>query len=169
MQVLISSARPLAALATNCGSARNGRAIDTMSASPRAMIASASAGMLMRFDATTGIVTSRRKRPATLANAARGTEVTMVGTRASCQPKPVLRIVTPACSSAFATVTTSSQVLPPSTRSSSEWRYMMMKSGPTLARMRWTISTGRRMRFSMLPPQRSVRWLVRAHRNWLSR
>ena len=34
MQVLISSARPCAALSTNSGSARNGRAIDTMSAWP---------------------------------------------------------------------------------------------------------------------------------------
>ncbi|CDG85755.1 hypothetical protein GJA_5158 [Janthinobacterium agaricidamnosum NBRC 102515 = DSM 9628] len=38
MQVLISSVRPLAALLTNSGSARNGRAIDTRSASPRSMM-----------------------------------------------------------------------------------------------------------------------------------
>ena len=132
MQVLISSARPDADLA-QIGSARKGRAIDTRSQSPRSRMALASCGMLMRFDATTGIVTSRRNRPATEANAARGTEVTMVGTLASCQPKPVFKIVTPACSSALATATTSSQVLPPSTRSSSEWRYMMMKLGPTAA------------------------------------
>ena len=52
---------------------------------------------------------------------------------------------------------------------SSEWRYMMMKLVPTAARTRRTISTGSRIRFSMLPPQRSLRWLVRRHRNWLSR
>src|SRR5450830_838382 len=86
IQVLISSLRPEAALATKYGSAKNGRAIDTRSQSPRSRMAFASCGILMRFEATTGMLTSRRSRPATLAKAARGTEVTMVGTRASCQP-----------------------------------------------------------------------------------
>jgi hypothetical protein len=44
MQVLISSARPAAALFTNSESARKGRAIDTMSASPRASTSSATSG-----------------------------------------------------------------------------------------------------------------------------
>ena len=46
MQVLISSARPAAALSTNSASARNGRAIDTMSPSPRASTSSATAGIV---------------------------------------------------------------------------------------------------------------------------
>jgi hypothetical protein len=44
-----------------------------------------------------------------------------------------------------------------------------MKSGPTASRMRRTISTAKRMRFSGVPPQASVRVLVRALRNWLIR
>ena len=55
MQVLISSARPAAALRTNSGSARNGRAIDTMSASPRASTASPVAGSLMRLVVISGM------------------------------------------------------------------------------------------------------------------
>src|SRR5213594_2866119 len=96
MHVLISSARPSAALVTNAGSARNGRAIDTMSASPRAMMSSATAGSLMRLVAISGIETAPFKRRVTHANAARGTMVAIVGMRASCQPMPVLMIVAPA-------------------------------------------------------------------------
>ena len=62
MQVLISSARPAAALATNSGSASSGRAIDTRSASPAARISSASSGVLIRFDAQTGTDTSAFSR-----------------------------------------------------------------------------------------------------------
>ena len=51
MQVLISSARPAAALSTKSASARNGRAIETRSASPAARIDSASSGVLIRLDA----------------------------------------------------------------------------------------------------------------------
>jgi hypothetical protein len=58
MQVLISSARPAAALFTNSASARKGRAIDTMSASPRASTSSATSGALMRLVVTSGIFTS---------------------------------------------------------------------------------------------------------------
>ena len=46
MHVLISSARPPPPSSTNSASARNGRAIDTMSASPRASSASATAGIV---------------------------------------------------------------------------------------------------------------------------
>ena len=46
----------------------------------------------------------------------------MVGTRASCQPMPVLMIVAPARSMAFASGTTSSQLLPSGTRSSIDSR-----------------------------------------------
>ena len=73
MQVLIWSARPSAALRTNAGSARNGRAIETIAASPLARISSASSGVLIRFDATTGIATARCTRAGAKRNAARGT------------------------------------------------------------------------------------------------
>ena len=122
MQVLISSLRSSAALFTHSGSARNGRASETRSASPRARISSAVSGMLMRLDAITGTVTSSFSLPVTHANAARGTDVTMVGTRASCQPMPVLISVAPAASTSRPRATTSSQLWPPSTRSSSDMR-----------------------------------------------
>ncbi|MNP11766.1 hypothetical protein D3C76_1039690 [compost metagenome] len=148
MQVLISSPRPAAALLTNSGSARNGRAIETISASPSARICSATSGVLIRLVVISGIFTEPRSFAVTLAKAARGTLVAMVGMRASCQPIPVLMIVAPACSTALASCTISSQVLPPSTRSSIERRKIMMKFGPTASRTRRTISTGRRIRFS---------------------
>ena len=98
------------------------------------------------------------KRPETLANAARGTDVTIVGTRASCQPMPVLNKVTPAFSKACATATTSSQLLPPLNEIKNR---MAIHDDEFLAdssaRTRLTISTGKRMRFSIEPPQRSVR------------
>ena len=122
MQVLISSARPAAALFTKSGSASSGRAIDTRSASPAARIDSASSGVLIRFDAQTGTDTSALSRAVAERQAPGGTWVMIVGTRASCQPMPVLSTVTPASSSRCASSTTSSQVCPPSTRSSSEIR-----------------------------------------------
>ena len=57
MQVLIWSDRPAAALLTNSGSARNGRAILTMSAMPSCRICSATSGVLMRLVATSGMPT----------------------------------------------------------------------------------------------------------------
>src|SRR5512137_43933 len=100
MQVLISSARPAAAFLTSSGSARNGRAIETMSASPSASTFSATSGELMRFVVHTGIPTSPFSLRVTQVKAPRGTEVAMVGTRASCQPMPVLRMSTRAASGA---------------------------------------------------------------------
>ena len=169
MQVLIASARPAAALLTKSASARNGRAIDTMSASPRAMTSSATCGSLMRLDATSGIDTLPIRRRVTWAKAARGTLVMIVGTRASCQPMPLLMMFTPACSSACASATTSSQLLPSSTRSIIETRNTMMKSRPTRSRTARTTSSPKRMRFSNEPPQRSLRWLVRGAMNSLIR
>ncbi|GEM_PF-6220999 len=122
MQVLISSARPCAALTTHSGSARNGRAIETRSASPRARTPSATSGMLIRLEAMTGTDSSARTRPTISVNAARGTDVTMVGTRASCQPMPELTMVAPAASTHRPSATTSSKVWPPSTRSSMDSR-----------------------------------------------
>ena len=169
MQVLISSARPCAAFATKSGSARNGRAIETRSAPPLARISSATSGVLMRLDAHTGMPTSGRSRAVVAAHAARGTWVRIVGTRASCQPIPVLITEAPAASTACASATVSSQVCPSGTRSSSDIRYITKKSSPRASRIRRTTSTGKRIRFSADPPHRSVRWLVRAARNWLTR
>ncbi len=122
MQVLISSARPAAAFSTNLGSASSGRAIDTRSAPPVAMISSAISGELIRLEAQTGTDTSALSRAVRDRQAPGGTWVMIVGTRASCQPMPVLSSVTPASSSRCASSITSSHVWPPSTRSSSEIR-----------------------------------------------
>jgi hypothetical protein len=58
----------------------------------------------------------------TQAKAARGTLVAMVGTRASCQPMPVLMMLAPAFATALPSCTTSSQLLPSGTRSSIDRR-----------------------------------------------
>jgi hypothetical protein len=86
------------------------------------MIASATSGVLIRLVVTSGMPTSPFILRVTQAKAPRGTEVAMVGTRASCQPMPVLMIVAPAASIAFASITTSSQLWPSGTRSSIERR-----------------------------------------------
>ena len=86
------------------------------------MICSATSGMLMRLVVISGIFTSAFILRVTKANAARGTLVTMVGMRASCQPMPVLISVAPAASIALASITISSQLWPSSTRSSIDRR-----------------------------------------------
>jgi hypothetical protein len=83
---------------------------------------SATSGMLMRLVATSGTFTCGLSLAVTPAKAARGTEVAMVGMRASCQPMPELMIVAPAASMACACCTISSQLLPSSTRSTSDRR-----------------------------------------------
>ena len=86
MQVLISSAASACALRTQSGSASSGRAIEISCTCVSARICSAACGMLMRFDATTGMVTCSATALLMSTNALLGTEVTIVGTRASCQP-----------------------------------------------------------------------------------
>ena len=88
-----------------------------MSATPRASRSSATSGVLIRLEVMTGIPTSPISLAVTQAQPARGTDVAMVGTRASCQPMPVLRIEAPARSTARASCTTSSWVLPSGMRS----------------------------------------------------
>ena len=95
--------------------------------------------------------------------------VAIVGMRASCQPMPVLRMETPAASSACASATTSGQSEPAFTRSSIERRKIMMKSGAVAARIPSTMRSARRVRLSKLPPQASVRVFTCLARNWLSR
>ena len=144
-------------LLTKSASAKNGLAIDTISAWPDANTSSATSGVLIRLVVTKGIDTSFFIRSVIQVNAARGTEVTMVGTRASCQPMPVLMSVAPAFSTAFAIVTTSSHVLPPSTKSSIDKRKIMINFSPTFSRTALMVSIPKRIRFSILPPQSSVR------------
>ena len=146
-----------------------GRAMETMSASPRESTSSATCGMLMRLLVITGTPTSRRSRPVTDAKAARGTMVAMVGTGDSCQQKWVLMMLAPAASTALPSETTSSQARPPSSMSMAGMRNTTMKFGPTVARTRLTTSCAKRRRFSQGPPQRSVRRLVRSTRKVLIR
>ena len=91
---------PSAALFTKAGSASSGRASETMSAQPSTNICSATSGVLMRLEVTSGVLMSAAANSSfiflvTQANAARGTLVAMVGTRASCQPMPVLMMLAP--------------------------------------------------------------------------
>ncbi len=152
-------------LDTKCASANIGRAIDTISAQPSAKTCSATSGELIRFEVITGMLTLPISFLVTQANAARGTEVAIVGMRASCQPTPVFMMVAPAASMAWANWTISVCVDPLGIRSIIERRKMIMKSSPTAARVRRTTSTGRRILFSYDPPHRSVRLLVWVTRN----
>ena len=93
-----------------------------MSAQPSASTCSATSGVLIRLEVMIGMPTSPISFFVTQVKAARGTEVAMVGIRASCQPMPVLRIEAPADSTARARVTTSSQVEPSGIRSIIESR-----------------------------------------------
>jgi hypothetical protein len=93
-----------------------------MSAQPSASTCSATSGVLMRLLVTSGVAMPAAANSAfifcvTQANAARGTLVAMVGTRASCQPMPVLTMLAPPVATALPSVTISSQLLPPGTRS----------------------------------------------------
>jgi hypothetical protein len=72
MQTLILLALPSRTFLAKYGSASIGRAIETRSLSPAARIASATAGVLTRLDATTGIPTTRFSRAAAKRQAARG-------------------------------------------------------------------------------------------------
>jgi hypothetical protein len=81
--------------------------MDTMSAWPLARMSSATSGVLMRLLVTSGVVMPAAANSAfilavTQANAARGTLVAIVGTRASCQPMPVLMRVAHALRHGFA-------------------------------------------------------------------
>jgi hypothetical protein len=83
---------------------------------------SATSGVLIRLVAQSGMPTLPISLRVTHANAARGTDVAIVGMRASCQPMPVLMIVAPARSIACASWTISLQSLPSGTRSSIDSR-----------------------------------------------
>ena len=146
MQVLMSASRCWAALLTKSGSASSGRAIETMSAQPAAKTASAVAGVLMRLVVISGMRSLPISRWVTHAKLARGTQVAMVGIRASCQPMPVLISVAPAASTAKASCKTSSNVLPSSTKSSIDKRKITINCSPTASRTAFTTATGKRIR-----------------------
>jgi hypothetical protein len=137
------------------------------SAAPLASSASAPSGALKRFVAMTGNRVAALMRAETQPNAPRGTMPAMVGTRASCQPMPVLSSVAPAPSICDATHSASAPVPPPSTRSSPESRKMMMKFRPVAARVFATVSSATRARFGSDPPHSSSREFVRGARNSL--
>ena len=107
-----------------------------------------------------GIPNFPMSRFVTKAKPPRGTIVAMVGILASCQPIPVLITSAPAISISLARCSTSSQELPPTTKSNMLNLYIIKKSGPTASRMRLTISLGNWIRFSKLPPHLSVLWFV---------
>jgi len=123
----------------------------------------------MRLVATSGMETEPLSLCVTHEKPPRGTEVAIVGMRASCQPMPVLMIEAPAASTACPSATTSFQSEPPSTRSSIERRKMMMKSLLVERRTSSMMRIGSRKRPSAEPPHSSVRKLVRCAMNWLIR
>ena len=103
--------------------------------------ASATSGILILLVVTKGIFTSPIILFVTQAKPPLGTMDAIVGTLASCHPIPVFMIVAPAFSISFARTTTSSQVLPPSTRSNIESRNIIISAGacrldsPTVSRL----------------------------------
>mmetsp|Transcript_22631 Transcript_22631/g.63009 ORF Transcript_22631/g.63009 Transcript_22631/m.63009 type:complete len:254 (+) Transcript_22631:1290-2051(+) len=196
MQVLIVSGLESMALAKKSASASSGRAMLTRSETSPPSKCSAVSGALMRLVETSGRTgglkkwlssspscgccccccccmssSSSRRRWVGVTKAPRGTFEAIVGTRDSCHPIPVLRMVTPAVRSSSASRTVSSQDMPPSTSSHSEMRKTTTKSLPRCLRTSRTSSSGNRDRLSKDgPPYSSVRVeLVRGLRNWLSR
>ena len=160
IQVFISSVRPSAVLLTKFSSANNGRAIETISAIPSLKMLSATFGSLIRFEVTIGILRCGRNLPVTQANAARGTIMPIVGIRASCQPIPVFMRDAPAFSTRCPSSTTSSKLLPSSTKSRQERRKIIRKSSPDSSRTRSTIFRAKRIRFLKDPPHSSLRLFV---------
>ena len=157
MHVLIESASSAFDLAMISGSARNGRAMETMSAHPDSRAASHASGVFRRLVVISGIDTSPMSFFVTNVKPPLGTKVAIVGMRASCQPIPVLMASAPASSAALANATTSFQSLPSAIKSSMLRRYTIANCGPTAARISRMISSGKRMRFSKEPPYSSVR------------
>ena len=77
---------PVLTLLTNSASAKKGLAMDTKSAWPLLKMSSTTCGMLMRLVATSGVSRSASSLSflVTQLKAPRGTDVAMVGMRASC-------------------------------------------------------------------------------------
>mmetsp|Transcript_2900 Transcript_2900/g.8763 ORF Transcript_2900/g.8763 Transcript_2900/m.8763 type:complete len:272 (-) Transcript_2900:634-1449(-) len=163
MQVFVASSWPRKALATRSGSAKKGRAIETRSDASFRKSSSQTLTSLMRFvaqRATSKSGPSRRLSSAVVkAKAARGTHVAIVGTRASCQPTPVLSTSTPSSRNDPARAMASSKEKPPFTSSKRDSLKTTAKlSNPTALRMSRTMRTAKRLRFSKEdPPHRSVR------------
>ena len=103
MQVLISSGVPGRGLVDEVGvGEERARHATPCRRSPSASSCSATSGVLIRLVATSGTATAPMSFFVTQAKAPRGTVVAMVGMRASCQPMPVLMMVAPAASTAWA-------------------------------------------------------------------
>jgi hypothetical protein len=102
MQVLISAARFARLFSPNPGRPARARHRNHVGAAV-CQDCSATSGVLMRLVVMSGTPTLRLQAFAvTPAKPPRGTEVAMVGTRASCQPMPVLMMVAPAASISLA-------------------------------------------------------------------
>ena len=135
---------------------------------PQPSNSSASSGVLIRFEVMTGIPTCPISLRVTQAQPPRGTEVAMVGTRASCQPMPVLRMLAPAASIALASCTTSSKPPLPARhkinqRDAVDHDKIGANGGAHAAHH---LDRQPASGFHRHPPSGSVRWLVAAHRNW---
>ena len=155
--------------AIHSGSASRGRASPTSAAAPDVSASSASAGVVSRLEAITGMSTAAVRSAEAARNAARGTEVTMVGTRDSCHPMPVIRTSAPAASKARAVSAISARVCPSGTRSAAEVRTESTPRSPSASRTAATTAAGNRRRRSASPPYSSARRFVAGARNWLRR
>ena len=148
------------ALFINSGSAKKGLAIETISACPFDNIFSAISGVFILLVVIKGTLTSPIILLVTQLKAALGTIVAIVGILDSCQPIPVFIKFTPAISSSLANCTTSSQELPPSTKSSIDNLKMIINSFPTSSLILLTISKGNFILLMYSPPHLSFLLLV---------
>ena len=171
MQVLISSALLARPCSRNRRRPGRGAPSTPCRRSREASTSSATSGVLMRLVVISGILTSplsRLRHPGE--GGARhhrrdGRNARLVPADAGIDDRRPRRLDAP-----WPVATTSSQVLPPSTRSSIDRRKMMMKFGPTLARVRAHRSRRRSGCGSRnCRPTRRSRWLVCGAMNWLIR
>src|ERR1700689_1273497 len=94
MQVLISSSRAACALSTHSGSASSGRAMEISCTWVSARICSAACGMLIRLDATTGMLTWPATAWLMSTKALLGTDATMINSGFGCQREDVVPALT---------------------------------------------------------------------------
>ena len=153
------------ALFTNSGSAKNGRAMLTRSAHFNFNTSSTFSGVLILFDVINGILIFPINFFVTHVNAAGGTDVAIVGIRASCHPMPVFIMLIPAVSSSLAKATTSSCDEPFGIKSIIESRNINRKFFPTSDLIFSAICMGKRILFSYEPPHESSRLLVCSTKN----
>ena len=165
MQGAINSLLSWLALFTKSGSAKNGLAMLTKSAHFEFKTSSTFSGVFILLDVINGIVIFPINFFVTHENAAGGTDVAMVGIRASCHPMPVFMIFIPAASSFLAKITTSSCDDPFGIKSIIERRNIRRKFSPNADLIFSTIVTGKRILFLYEPPQVSSRLFVCSTKN----